>query len=397
MRLLLVSFVADNRWTGMGKWTYKVAEHLRTRGHEVELWFADRFPRLNRAGRLGTVLFPGALAAGVARAARRFDAIVVHEPAGVAYGMLRRLCPDLPPMVLMCHNVESKNFRVMQSAADRGWAEVGRKNRLMFQLLRRHLSDGAIRLADRVICLSRRDWVYITGRLCRRPSDVFRQVNGVDESYFLRRTGYQDPPRIIFVGGWLDVKGKRLLPRIWERVSERFPSATLTIVGTGCSADVVQADFRESARGSLRVIPRVESEADIIDQYRNHDIFLMSSLSEGSPLSLLEAMAGGLAVVATAVGGIPDIVRSGTDGLLFPGEDVASGASALARLMLDPVLVTRLGLDGQRRARALTWEATAASLEAAAAAAVNDTDGGIWSGRPGSWPPGPERKSQVIA
>jgi glycosyltransferase involved in cell wall biosynthesis len=120
--------------------------------------------------------------------------------------------------------------------------------------------------------------------------------------------------------------------------------------------------------------------------YHTHDILLMPSVTEGSPLSLLEAMAGGLAVVAADVGGIPDIVRPETDGLLFPAGDATGAATAVGRLLKNPHLIAELGRASQRRADQLTWAITASAVEAAARSAICG-DESTFSGPPGRWPP----------
>jgi glycosyltransferase involved in cell wall biosynthesis len=372
----------------MGKWSHQMAAGLRSRGHQVDMWFLDDFPLLRRAGRLARVLFPAALAARLAAYRRRIDVALVHEPHGAIYGLMRCLWPHLPPMVLMCHNVQSHVFQTMAAAARAGLADVSLKEQVMYHGVNRCLSDGAIRLADKVICLSSRDWTYLTTRLRRRPGDVLRKVNGVDERFFIRDRTYGRPPRVLFVGGWIDVKGRRLLPRIWERVAARVPAATLSVIGTGQPAEVVLAEFPEACRGSVTVVPRLSAEDEMARCYRDHDIFLLPSLTEGSPLSLVEALAGGLAAVAADVGGVPDILTSPIDGLLFPRGDADAAAARLVTLLSDPALVIRLAAAGRRRADELTWAAAASAVEALVRAALGmPAAPDNFAGAPGRWPP----------
>lgn len=364
-RILLVSFIEDNRWSGMGKWSHQMAEGLKQLGHAPTLWFADEFPRVRGAGRFSILLFPLVLAFRLWRFRRDFDAIIIHEPSGFWYGLLRRVCRSLPPMISMCHNVESRNFKELTVAAQRGLATIPPGTHVKTPLLRLWQSDGAVRLSDHVVCLSTFDRDYIIRRLRRDPRQITLQRNGVGPPYFLTGRGAANGLGVLFVGGWLDVKGRRALPSIWSQVREKFPSARLTIVGSGLSAELVVRDFAERDRMSVTVRQRVSSETEIIAQYAAHDLFLMPSLSEGSPLSLLEALAAGLPAVAARVGGVADIIRHERDGLLFDSLNPSEGAGQVCRLLSDPALAARLGEAGQQRARSLSWESTARTLAGA--------------------------------
>ncbi len=81
------------------------------------------------------------------------------------------------------------------------------------------------------------------------------------------------------------------------------------------------------------------------------DIFALTSICEAASLTLLEAMASALPVVATAVGGTPEIVRDGIDGLLVPRGDSRATAAAFLRLLDDPVGAAALGASGRERVR----------------------------------------------
>jgi L-malate glycosyltransferase len=88
---------------------------------------------------------------------------------------------------------------------------------------------------------------------------------------------------------------------------------------------------------------------DVPALLRQARMFVLSSISEGVPLAVLEAMASGLAVAATRVGGVPDIVSDGVTGLLTPPRDPAALAAALMRLHGDDTLTSAMGARGRRR------------------------------------------------
>jgi glycosyltransferase involved in cell wall biosynthesis len=88
---------------------------------------------------------------------------------------------------------------------------------------------------------------------------------------------------------------------------------------------------------------------DVPDVLMASDVFTLSSLSEASSLTLLEAMASGLPVVVTDVGGNPELVRRGVDGLLVPRRDPVALGAALLRLLNDPALSASMGRAASAR------------------------------------------------
>ena len=83
------------------------------------------------------------------------------------------------------------------------------------------------------------------------------------------------------------------------------------------------------------------------------DVFLLTSISEGIPLTAIEAMNAGLPVVATRVGGLPEIVVQGRTGVLAPSRDDEELADCILRLAADPALRAAMGRAGRERARAV--------------------------------------------
>jgi glycosyltransferase involved in cell wall biosynthesis len=95
-----------------------------------------------------------------------------------------------------------------------------------------------------------------------------------------------------------------------------------------------------------------EALRDIFDR---HGLFLFPSFTEGFGKVFLEAMARGLAVVATDQGGARDLLRSGHTGFLAPVGDVAALAASVRRLRADPELIARIGAEARRTAERHTW------------------------------------------
>jgi len=128
-----------------------------------------------------------------------------------------------------------------------------------------------------------------------------------------------------------------------------FPTLRLEIAGSG-----PQREGLEREVGRLGLTDRVRFlgwQRDLGPIFRSWDIFAMPSLEEGLGMAGLEAMAEGLPVVATSVGGLPEVVEDGQTGYLVPPSDVMALSGRLRLLILDPKRRQAMGAAGRERAR----------------------------------------------
>jgi glycosyltransferase involved in cell wall biosynthesis len=125
-------------------------------------------------------------------------------------------------------------------------------------------------------------------------------------------------------------------------------SARLLIAGDGPDRPALEAEIDRLGLGEHVVL--LGTRDDVPELLAGADVFVLSSDSEGLPMSVLEAMATGLPVVASAVGGVPEAVSASETGTLVPARDSAALAEALRRLVADPALRERFGEAGRRRA-----------------------------------------------
>jgi glycosyltransferase involved in cell wall biosynthesis len=141
------------------------------------------------------------------------------------------------------------------------------------------------------------------------------------------------------------VKNHALLLHAWKRVVAVVPNAVLLIVGNGSTEPACRALAVELALGDS--VHFLGFRLDIADLLQAMDVFVLSSRSEGLSLTLLEAEAAGLPIVATRVGGNPEVVQDGESGFLVPPDAPEPLAAALAQLLQDPALRARLGTRGR--------------------------------------------------
>ncbi len=204
-------------------------------------------------------------------------------------------------------------------------------------------------LTSVVICVSERERTEgMRARTCQRKRSVVIH-NAVDVEAAPRAGLAGDPPRIISVGRMKAPKDPLTLIGALAHLEPGTFRAML--VGDGPDWSVVAAAVRRAGLDS--VVDLVGERLDVPALLAQADVFVLASLSEGLPMSLLEAMAAGLPVVASAVGGVPEAVIDGETGLLVAPGDAATMAQALRTLLGDPDLRRRLGAAGHERALAM--------------------------------------------
>lgn len=198
--------------------------------------------------------------------------------------------------------------------------------------------------------------------------------NGVDTDFFAPgelRSAVQEATRFVSVGRLEHVKGHDVLLHAFARVVDRDPRARLTLVGDGDEASPLarladELDLRENVTfaGGL-------DRDSIRDALRDGDIFVMPSRSEGLPIALLEAMACGLPCVASAVGGIPDLLQD--CGMVVPPDRPEALADALLDLASRPSRMRALGRAARETALGFSQRRAVAAYETVYRAALSAT------------------------
>jgi glycosyltransferase involved in cell wall biosynthesis len=134
-----------------------------------------------------------------------------------------------------------------------------------------------------------------------------------------------------------------------ESLAREFPRLRVLVAGAGPEEERLRALVR--GRGLERTVQLLGFRRDVANVLAALDVVVSTSDREGTPLAVLEAMAAGKPVVATRVGGIPDLVEDGVHGLLVPPRDPSALALALARLLRDPEARSELGRNARERQR----------------------------------------------
>ena len=231
------------------------------------------------------------------------------------------------------------------------------------------LRRWAIRSTDWVATVSQPLLSYLVGEVGLPAGKVRVIINGVDTRHFApgphsdtirARIGVNGTtPLIGIVARLAPEKDHATLLEAFTLLARRMPEARLAIVGDGPERAAIAA--RIAALGIAERAHLLGSSTDTAPIYRDLDAFVLSSLAEGTSMSILEAMASGVPVVATAVGGNIDVLDEGRCGLLVPPQQPAALADALYLLLTDREKRERLTRGGRERVLAQYSESSMVS------------------------------------
>lgn len=276
---------------------------------------------------------------------------------------LWKLLRKLQPKILHTYNISTVEYAFTATLAGvpvRVHAEHGRDASDPQGRNRKHnyLRRALVPLIDCFVPVSQdlRDWL---GKLIKVPGEKNLLIhNGVDTDKFRPPANGEVAERILpfkgkfvigTVGRIQDVKNHAGLINAFVRLRELLPDRRddirLVIVGDGPLLPTIRQKVLDNGLTDLVWLPG--SRTDIADLMRAYSIFVLPSLAEGTPVTILEAMASGLPVVATRVGGVPEVVVNDQTGLLVPPSDTEALAQAMALYAQRPTLVRLHGDAGR--------------------------------------------------
>ncbi|HKD78139.1 MAG TPA: glycosyltransferase family 4 protein [Candidatus Angelobacter sp.] len=172
--------------------------------------------------------------------------------------------------------------------------------------------------------------------------------NGIDVEGFARP--HVESPntnsKVIGVVARLDLqKGFEYLLAAMSRLCQDFPGLSMVVSGEGPDRKAIEQMIVKY--GLEKNVLLAGQQSDMPSVYAAMDIFVLPSLNEGLPMTVLEAMAAAKPIVATRVGAIPNVIRDGETGLLVDPRDEAGLRHAITRLLTDPDLCRRIGTEAQ--------------------------------------------------
>ncbi len=189
-------------------------------------------------------------------------------------------------------------------------------------------------------------------------SDLRLQPNPLTTNSYAFRLRERPQPRIVWLRALHAVYNPSLATRVVSLLAPDFPQIELTMIG------------RDKGDGSKQIVQQMAKELDITERITftgkvpraavadwldRGDIFLNTADVDNTPLSVLEAMASGMCIVSTNVGGIPYLLEHDVDALLVPPRDEVAMAAAVRRVLTEPGLAERLSRNANKKAMQFDW------------------------------------------
>jgi len=237
-------------------------------------------------------------------------------------------------------------------------------------LFKELISKLVLKNANAVIALTE-DMKKEMQKICNRGVPVI--PNGIDLEKFgdlptkeaIRgRLGLNNSDSVIvFVGSLRPVKGVKYLIQAMDIVRQKDTNARLMLVGDGEERDYLRSVVSELHLGRYVTFVGEVTNDDVPQYMIASDVFALPSLSEGFPVVSLEAMASGLPIVATKIGGLPEIIEDGRNGFLVKPREAKEIAEKVLHLLGDDDLRKRISENNKEKAKSYSWKSIVQRLE----------------------------------
>ncbi len=367
LRILVAHKVSRIPNGGMSRLMTFIHEHLsENSGHSVDYFCEEDLPtRWN--GRLSRFSFPMLVYRKAKLAAERnepYDVVNVHEPSSAAIALLKKQVGD-PAVVVTSYGVERRAWQLACEEARLGREGPSWKSRLVYPPTSLWQSAVGLRLADHVICSNEDDKQYLVDRFRVAQNKITRMYSAADPIFCeaSRKRSYENTSTLLFAATWRKNKGIEDLVPAFTALSDRHSQLKLVVLGAGVAEYKILNAFPERVRNRISCV-RTNNDAETANCFAGSDIFVLPSLFEGTPLTLIEAMMSGLPVITTNTCGMKDVIRHERNGLLIPIRTPDAIVAAVQQLLGDSGLRERLGRQAQRDAlEKYTWEKVARPIE----------------------------------
>jgi glycosyltransferase involved in cell wall biosynthesis len=352
VKILFVIHTPKNPFTAVYSLHSKLQEYLSNKGHENVIIAPEDFSTLNRfPARLLPLLYPFWIAWWLSNKRNFFDLVVFHSYSGWVVNLLRSVMPRFRRFktITSFHGLEPLYYEALKEEMKAN----GRSLNLRYEFVHGKLMIWLIRLScrrsDLVLCLNSEEQSYMIKKNWADESRIMIHTNGVPQQFFITKNHPVRARRLLFVGQWQEMKGTKYLIEAFKILARDFSDLELSCVGTLAEDGKVLSGFPEELRSRVQNHSNV-THSELSDIYKNSDIFILPTLSEGFSQALLEAMAAGIPIVTTPAGASSELLTNGVNAFIVSKRDPVALAESIRRLIESQELRRQFGNEAQNTA-----------------------------------------------
>jgi glycosyltransferase involved in cell wall biosynthesis len=366
IRVLVAHNVSRVRNGGMSRLMGFVHDQLAEQGVDVS-YFCSEDVLSSLSPALRELAFPFLAfkkAVVAARKGHQYHIVNVHEPAGSMLAVFRR-ATAYPKVVVTSYGVEKRRWELKIQESRLSGNPLKLRTRIIHPLVRVSQATLALKKADHVLCASMDDERFLRHRLKISEGKITHLVPGAKPVYAEaanRLPRRDEESRLLFAASWIDRKGTTELVKAFVSLAAAHPGLTLTVLGPGAPKEVILRDFPDDLRSRV-FVANSTNETENAEVFAKASVFVLPSIFEGTPLTLIEAMMAALPIVTTATCGMKDIIRDGVNGILIPPRSSSALFEAVDLLLRNKALAVKIGSLAQTEALSqYTWERATSSV-----------------------------------
>ncbi len=366
LRILVAYHGSRARNGGLSRTMAFIHDHLISAGHSVDYFCAEDVPP-GLGGRFARFSFPVLIrnqAMIAARSGKPYDLINVHEPSAAAISKFRASAGN-PVVVVTSFGVERRGWDLALEELKLGREGPSLKSRVVYPLTSLWQSRLGFLRADHIFCKNFEDRDYLLQWLNVPKDKITRFYPGAERIYATEaaKRDYSRYERLLFAGTWLKRKGIEDLIPAFTTLATKHPELKLIVLGAGVPESAVKGAFPESIRSRISYVQSA-NESENARAFAAADIYLLPSLFEGTPLTLMEAMMSGMPIITTDICGMKDVIKDGKNGLLVPTHSAESIVAAVERLVSNAIYRKQIARTAQDDALSLyTWDRVAVPIQ----------------------------------
>ena len=354
--------------SGVAGSTLRLGREYQKLGHQVTYYSYDNLPQ-GLPSALKYLIFPLWVTIFLwgQNSKQKFDVIDAHTGDLWLWAKwLSKLQAHCPLLVTRSHGLEHIYDLQVRDDAAKGDLDLSWKYKLYRGGIHLWEVSQSLLHVDLVLTRNSEERKYVEEVIGIDPNRVRTIPYGIPDYLldlpFESITDEATTIRIAQVSTFIPRKGIKFSIQALSSILSNYPNVEMSFLGTACrqctDADEVYANFDPNVRDRISVIPRFDHKA-LPELLQNHHIKLFPSLSEAFGMALIEAMACGLAPIATAAGGPLDVIEDREDGWLVPLRDSKSIEIALEKLISDRAELNRLRQNAYHKAQTYSWKSIA--------------------------------------